>query len=323
MVQPGSPVLTVAARSARRAASGFSAMTVTCTGAPAVCGAATSIPTSTSMRSPGPGPVTTAGCGVVTAGPSTRTVTWLPAPGGRPAVPLSPPSRVTRTIASGRAGLPPNSSVEVTSLICMPHRPTNPGGGRGSACQNNRFERSVSKHVFRRTADAGPGGPSAHRGAGPEGDAGAGPPAPDGPARGHRQRRDQDADRDRGQRAPRRVTGQLRLPPAHPGQVRVRRGGGRRPGPGAPVAAEVPRPRARPAVAGHRGQAPGARRRVGLDRPLAGPGQGAADAGHRLPGPLAGGDARLPDGPLPDRPGGQGPGCGQARAGRAVPGTAG
>ncbi len=105
----------VAACSARPA-SGLSAMTVTCSGVPGVCGAATSTPTSTSSCWPGPGPVTTAGCGVVTAGPSTRTVTgaagWpLPAPS---------PEIVTRTIASGRAAVPPNRSVEVTPVIRMP-----------------------------------------------------------------------------------------------------------------------------------------------------------------------------------------------------------
>src|SRR5262249_12456179 len=64
---------------------------------------------------------------VATAGPATGTLT------GRGPVPMASgpsPARVTRTIASGRATVPPNRSVEVTPLIRMPHRCTNPRSRR-------------------------------------------------------------------------------------------------------------------------------------------------------------------------------------------------
>ena len=129
----------VAACSAR-GASRLSATTVTCSGPPGACGAATSTPTSTWSCSPGPGPGTTAGCGVVTAGPSTRTVTgavgWpLPAPS---------PEIVTRTIASGRAAVPPNRSVEVTSVIRMPSSSHEP-----APAPSLRTGGDLSKQLFR------------------------------------------------------------------------------------------------------------------------------------------------------------------------------
>src|SRR5262249_59632448 len=64
---------------------------------------------------------------VATAGPATGTLT------GRGPVPMASgpsPARVTRTIASGGATVPPNRSVEVTPLIRMPHRCTNPRSRR-------------------------------------------------------------------------------------------------------------------------------------------------------------------------------------------------
>src|SRR5215469_7073232 len=141
MVQPGSAVVIVAASSARdklarpavgpvaSAGTGPSAMTVTWQGLPAVCGAATSTPTSALTRSPGAGQLTSAGAGVATAGPSTRTLTCaglcLPGPPAPPVASGPSPSSVTRTIDSGRATVPPNSSVEVTPLIRMTHRCTN------------------------------------------------------------------------------------------------------------------------------------------------------------------------------------------------------
>src|SRR5712691_7747800 len=45
-----------------------------------------------------------------------------------------------------------------------------------------------------------------------------------------------DPHRDAGQRDARRVPGELRVPPADPGEVRLRGGGGWRQGPGTPVA---------------------------------------------------------------------------------------
>src|SRR5580704_10145954 len=116
MVQPGSAVVMAAARSARTPRAASSAMTVTWTGTPAACGAATSTPTSAWSSWPGGGQDTDAGCGVVTAGPSTRTVR----PASGPAASGPSPARVTRTIARGRAIVPPNRSVEVTSAIRMP-----------------------------------------------------------------------------------------------------------------------------------------------------------------------------------------------------------
>src|SRR5690348_13607796 len=118
MVQPVSAVVIVAASSARDPVAGPSAMTVTWQGLPAVCGAATSTPTSATTGSPGAGQLTSAGAGVATAGPSTRTLTCpglsLPAPPAPPGPPAPPvaagPSSwsVTRTIASGRATVPTN-----------------------------------------------------------------------------------------------------------------------------------------------------------------------------------------------------------------------
>src|SRR5215472_10115766 len=120
MVQPVSAVVIVAAISARDAVAGPaacpvasartgpSAMTVTWHGLPGVCGAATSTPTSALTCSPGAGQLTSAGAGVATTGPSTRTLTCpglsLPGPPSLPGLPAPPvasgpsPSSVTRTI---------------------------------------------------------------------------------------------------------------------------------------------------------------------------------------------------------------------------------
>src|SRR5215469_9817326 len=167
MVQPGSAVVIVAASSARdkvawpavgpvvSAGTGPSAMTVTWQGLPDVCGAATSMPTSATTRSPGAGQLTSVGAGVATAGPSTRTLTC---PGTAPVASGPSPSSVTRTIASGRATVPPNKSVEVTPLIRMPHRCTNPRSRRSllveSIVSSVSF-RNMSSDNGRRPAGSG------------------------------------------------------------------------------------------------------------------------------------------------------------------------
>ena len=95
----------------------------------------------------------------------------------------------------------------------------------------------------RRTGPEVPHAAPAHR---RQGDAGAGPPGARRPARAAHARRPDDGHR--GRRGARRVAGQHVVPPAHAGQVRLRRGGARRHRPPAAVAAG----RARPQLRGRR-----------------------------------------------------------------------
>ena len=114
MVQPVSATLIVAACSARPP--GNSAIAVTWRGLPAARGAAMSTPTSATCSAPGCARSSRAGAGVLTPGPSTRTVTGALAGagcGGRSS------STVTRTICSGCATVPPNRSVPATLVIRM------------------------------------------------------------------------------------------------------------------------------------------------------------------------------------------------------------
>ena len=91
-------------------------MAVTWRGLPAVRGAAMSTPTSATCSVPGWARSSRTGAGVLTPGPSTRTVTGTLAGaecGGRSS------STVTRTICSGCPALPPNRSVPATLVIRM------------------------------------------------------------------------------------------------------------------------------------------------------------------------------------------------------------
>ncbi len=113
MVQPVSATRIRAASSARPP--GPSAMAVTWRGLPGAAGAAMSTPTSATCSAPGCRSSRT-GSGVLTPGPSTRTVTGTPsgpAGGGRSS------STVTWIICRGCAALPPNRSVPVTLVIRM------------------------------------------------------------------------------------------------------------------------------------------------------------------------------------------------------------
>src|SRR6266704_7094304 len=108
MVQPASATVISAGNSARDAGPAASAMAVTRSTAPGRCGAATSTGTSATAPAPGSGSGTVTGRGVLTAGPSTRTVTGPPPPAGLP----PPPARITRTSCSGRLTVPANRSVD-------------------------------------------------------------------------------------------------------------------------------------------------------------------------------------------------------------------
>src|SRR6266498_3598591 len=78
MVQPVSATVIWAASSARAAGDGASAIAVTRSREPGPCGAATATGTSAVRWLPGSGTSTVAGRGVLTPGPSTRTVTSPP-----------------------------------------------------------------------------------------------------------------------------------------------------------------------------------------------------------------------------------------------------
>src|SRR6266568_7310823 len=116
MVQPGSATVITAPRSAR--SSSRSAMTVTGSLLPGRWGAAMATGTSASRSPPVPrsAPSPQNGTGVLTPGPSTRTVTG---PG---------PARVTRTICSGRSGVPPNSRFDSAPVMRM-HSSSQPRAG--------------------------------------------------------------------------------------------------------------------------------------------------------------------------------------------------
>ncbi len=114
MVQPVSATLIVAACSARPP--GNSAIAVTWRGLPGVAGAAMSTPTSATCPAPGWARSSRTGTGVLTPGPSTRTVTGVLAgarSGGRPSSHRDPDDlqRVRR--------VPPNRSVPATLVIRM------------------------------------------------------------------------------------------------------------------------------------------------------------------------------------------------------------
>ena len=113
MVQPVSATLIPAACSARPPWP--SAIAVTWRGLPAAAGAAMSTPTSATCSAPGSRSSRT-GTGVLTPGPSTRTVTGPPAAPGRAG---RSSSTVTWMICRGCAAVPPNRSVPATLVIRM------------------------------------------------------------------------------------------------------------------------------------------------------------------------------------------------------------
>ncbi len=133
MVQPVSATVIPAGSSARAVLPAVpavaSAIAVTCRLLPGECGAATATGTSAARSAPGSGSGTVTGWGVLTPGPSTRTV--ITPPGG----PAS--ASITRISCSGRLTVPANRSVEATWLIRMATS-SHGAGQRAAACGGGR-----------------------------------------------------------------------------------------------------------------------------------------------------------------------------------------